>query len=175
VVPHRPIVHTGPLVSRPAPPSATVLRPSPPSPPPAPPAPKRTAKWPALAAVGGAVVLAAVLVLVLNGTDDQGAGPTTISQTGGDVDAAGDDTPPGKPTVAATRLDPATLRFTWTYSAAQDSDTFAWRTPDGALSGTAREPTADVPSTGPLCLQVKVVRADGRNAVADWSPQGCGP
>ncbi|MFI9006797.1 serine/threonine-protein kinase [Actinosynnema sp. NPDC053489] len=173
VVPYRPVVHTGPAVPRPAPPPVTVLRAGPPAPPPAP----RAAKWPVVAVLGGVVVLAVAGGLVLTTYGDRGAAPTPtrVTDVGGDVDAAGDNTPPGKPTVTATRVDPATLRFAWTYSAAQDSDTYAWRTPDGALSGTAREPTADVPSTGPLCLQVKVVRADGSNAAVDWSPPGCGP
>ncbi|MDQ2587288.1 serine/threonine-protein kinase [Saccharothrix yanglingensis] len=177
VVPYRPVVHTGPAAPRPAPPSATVLRPSPPSPPTSPPTPPRAVKWPVVLAVGGVLTLVVVGGLVLSASGDEGAVPTSssrVADVGGDVDAGGDDTPPGKPTVTATRVDPATLRFAWTYSAAQDSDTFAWRTPDGTLSGTAEEPTADVPSPGPLCLQVKVVRADGRNAAVDWSPQGCG-
>ncbi|CCH28422.1 serine/threonine-protein kinase [Actinosynnema sp. NPDC047251] len=180
VVPYRPIVHSG-LDS-----AGTVYRPRQADPPrfqpPAPrsaPAPEepdepRRPAWPVPAAIGGVVVVAVVLGVLLGGGDDGTATTTPPLTTGHDVDAGGDNTPPGKPTVSAVRTNPATLRFSWTYSATQDSDTYVWRTPDGTLTGTAQQPTVDVAAAGPLCLEVKVVRADGKHAAAEWSPRGCG-
>lgn len=85
----------------------------------------------------------------------------------------GANVPPGVPAITAERLDATTVRFTWTYSARLDSDTFAWRTRDGATSGTSATATVDLPAAAGLCVQVKVVRADGGNATTDWSPEGC--
>jgi hypothetical protein len=102
-------------------------------------------------------------------TQDQGAGNQ-------DAGALGNDAPPGVPTVTASRIDPTRLRFTWSYSAQLASDTFSWRTPDGAKTGTARTASVDLdaPAGTGMCLQVKVIRADGSHASVDWSPQGCG-
>ncbi len=164
VVPYQPVVHSGPRSDD------TVLRPPPPTEVKA----QSRPGWP-LVALGGAVLVAIVLGVLFNsgngGTATTSAPQPTVGQ---DVDAGGDNLPPGRPTVEAVRPDPATLRFSWTYSARQDSDTYIWRTPDGKITGTAEEPIVDVPSAGPLCLQVKVVRADGKNAATEWSPAGCG-
>ncbi|MEV0677858.1 serine/threonine-protein kinase [Actinosynnema sp. NPDC050436] len=174
VVPYRPVVHSGPRAGgaphRPDP----VVPPRSRAPEVAVPEPPRRPAWPVLAAIGGLVVVAVTLGVLLGGGNGDTATTTPPLTTGLDVDAGGDNTPPGKPTVSAVRADPATVRFSWEYSATQDSDTYAWRTPDGALTGTAEDPVVDVPSAGPLCLQVKVVRADGKHATAEWSPEGCG-
>jgi eukaryotic-like serine/threonine-protein kinase len=87
-----------------------------------------------------------------------------------------DDEPPGTPTVTATRVDPGALQFAWTYSASQATDTFEWRATDGPQSGTASTPTIEVtdPAGTELCIQVRVVRANGDDASFSWSPAGCG-
>src|SRR5262245_53194537 len=114
-----------------------------------------------------AVIAATVAAIGVfgGGGDDQ---RVTVHDSGGggggqDAGLPGDDAPPGVPTVTATRIDAAHLRFTWTYSAPLASDTFAWRTEDGKSSGTAKTATVDLPDRAGvrLCVQVKVVRADG--------------
>ncbi|MEV4512582.1 serine/threonine-protein kinase [Dactylosporangium sp. NPDC049525] len=140
--------------------------------------PPRNRRWmlaaAALVLVAGAVVYAAI------GGDDppaertgQAGQETAPAQ---DAGAGGDLVPPGIPTVVAERTDPAHLRFTWTYSAPYDSDTFAWQTKDGAKTGVVDSPTVDVeaPAGTEVCVQVRVVRADGGNGTVDWSPAGCG-
>ena len=121
----------------------------------------------------------AVVVLSLSATPG-GTRPShaaTVDAGAGNQDAGvlGEDAPPGTPTVTATRLDTTKLRFTWTYSAQLASDTFSWRTPDGKQSGIAKSASVDLPDPAgtELCLQVKVIRADGSHASVDWSPQGC--
>ncbi len=86
----------------------------------------------------------------------------------------GDSIPPGPVTVTAKRSG-TTVTFSWTYSAALTSDTFLWRTPDGRAVGKADKATyvTEVPSGTQLCLEVKVVRADGSNAAPTWSAPGC--
>ncbi|MBW4720618.1 serine/threonine-protein kinase [Saccharothrix obliqua] len=166
VVPPHPAVHSGPPA--PGPLSSPGSRPEPR------PATRRSG-WPVLAPVAGVAVVAVALGVLLGGGN--GGAPATSAPPptdGQDVEAGGDNTPPGNPTVSAIRVDPATLRFSWTYSAVQDSDTYLWRTPDGALTGTTEKPTADIRSAGPLCIEVKVVRANGEHAAVDWSPRGCG-
>jgi serine/threonine protein kinase len=134
------------------------------------------------------VLAAAALVLAATGTaafaltrgDDppaertgQAGQETAPAQ---DAGAGGDLVPPGVPTVVAERTDPTHLRFTWTYSAPYDSDTFAWQTKDGAKTGVVDGPTVDVeaPAGTEVCVQVRVVRADGGNGTVEWSPAGCG-
>jgi serine/threonine protein kinase len=84
--------------------------------------------------------------------------------------------PPGPVSVTANRTDAAALHFSWTYSAAQATDTYQWRTPDGKHTGTARTPALDLadPAGRRLCVEIKVVRLDGSNADPDWSQPGCG-
>ncbi|GIG57799.1 hypothetical protein Lfu02_21710 [Longispora fulva] len=134
------------------------------------------ARWPGRWLTGtGVLVLATVgvvVAVVLHGSDTAAPHRVLDESTG---QSAGDDTPPGRPTVAVTRSDPAHLRFSWTYSAPQATDTFTWRTPDGARTGIAPKAVLDLddPAGTELCVQVKVVRADGSHASADWSAAGC--
>jgi hypothetical protein len=92
-----------------------------------------------------------------------------------DAGVLGQNLPPGKPTIAAKRLNDSTVKFTWTYSAQLDNDTFRWQTQDGKLNGTTTAPTVDLTalSGSRPCLQVKVIRADGSDANTEWSPAGC--
>jgi hypothetical protein len=78
--------------------------------------------------------------------------------------------------VTATRTGTGTVRFTWIYSARLVNDTYTWQTADRKLSGVVKAPALDLPDPPgvQLCVQVKVVRADGGNAATDWSPAGCG-
>src|SRR5258708_22717727 len=63
---------------------------------------------------------------------------------------------PGPVTVTASRLDAAKLRFRWTYSAQLATGTFAWRTDDGKLTGTASAPSVDLadPAGVRMCVQI---------------------
>jgi eukaryotic-like serine/threonine-protein kinase len=166
-------------------PNLTVRRTPDPVPEPATPAVdaghSRLGRWIWVAAIA-VLAVAGTGTAVLVGGSSTSAGPTGPSTVDNgdavpqDAGALGDNAPPGVPVVTASRPDPATLRFSWTYSAPLASDTFSWRTPDGARSGTARTGTVDVadPAGTELCLQVKVIRADGSYATVDWSPKGCG-
>ena len=167
--------------ARPAaqPAAATALREVAPAPEPVVvPPPQR--RLPLVLAGAAAVVVAVVVgvVIMTSGPPNQGAAgeqPTVTRDVGvQDAGVPGVNVPPGVPTITPERLDDATVRFTWTYSARLDSDTFAWRIQDGA-AGTAATATVDlpVPVGEATCLQVKVVRADGGNATTDWSPAGC--
>jgi hypothetical protein len=147
------------------------------------PAPERLRKrWPVLALAGG--VLVAVLgvgFLLFDGEsppDTAGTTGTHITDPGGamqDAGLPGADIPPGRPTVTAKAEPDGSVRFSWTYSAQLATDTFAWQTPDGRESGVVDAPELVLSGTadGKLCVQVKVVRADGSNATADWSEPGC--
>ncbi|MFF5230420.1 serine/threonine-protein kinase [Dactylosporangium sp. NPDC000521] len=145
-------------------------------------APARNRRWIVVAAA--AVLVAGATAFALTRTGDTPSAQRT-GQAGRagqetapaqDAGAGGDLVPPGVPAIVAERTDPAHLRFTWTYSAPYDSDTFAWRTKDGAKSGVVDAPTVDIeaPAGTEVCVQVKVVRADGGNGTVDWSPAGCG-
>ena len=105
-----------------------------------------------------------------------GGAALAASQGQQDPGVLGEHEPPGAPTVTAHRSDANTLVFAWTYSAALSSDTFAWRTADGKRAGTAKSAavTLSDPSGQQLCVQVRVVRADGSDASVDWSAPGCG-
>jgi hypothetical protein len=130
--------------------------------------------WPVAAAL---VVAAGIAVpLAARGHATPAADPPT-QDSGGvqDAGAGGDVAPPGPPDVVGTRVDANSVRFTWTYSAALASDTFAWRTADSTRSGVAGKPVLDLtdPTGTEVCLQVKVIRVDGRDAAVDWPRGGC--
>ncbi|RLK59780.1 serine/threonine-protein kinase [Actinokineospora cianjurensis] len=138
----------------------------------------RTRPWAAIT-LGGLALAAAVVtgvVLLSEGEAGRPADPGPVDPGVREQNAGGPVAPPGKPTVTAARVDPGILRFTWTYSAQFATDSFAWRTSDLSRSGTAIAPTVDIPApAGSLvCLEVKVVRADGSSASASFSPPGCG-
>ncbi|HEU5332749.1 MAG TPA: serine/threonine-protein kinase [Actinocrinis sp.] len=105
-----------------------------------------------------------------------GAAALVGTQGPQDPGVLGEHEPPGAPTVTARRSDATTLVFAWTYSAALSSDTFVWRTADGDRTGTARSTSVALsdPAGRQLCVQVRVVRADGSDASVDWSAPGCG-
>ncbi|MGI5501438.1 serine/threonine-protein kinase [Lentzea sp. CA-135723] len=155
---------------------ATVYRePLPVAEPPRPEPPVR-ARWPhyAIGAVV-AVAIAGVGVFLVQGQESPAGGAvvTTAADDDPDQSAGAGDAPPGRPAITATRLDDRTVRFAWTYSAQQATDTFSWRTSDGAGTGVAEKPEVEVEGGKPLCLQVKVVRKDGGNASAEWSQETC--
>ncbi len=135
-------------------------------------------RW--LWAVASVVVVAAVAgLLVLKPWQQASPGPAvaqTGGDTGGDAGGLGDSLPPGKPEITATRVDEATLRFTWSYSAPLDDDTFRWRMTDSQEVHTVAEPTVDVssPAGTRVCIVVQVVRQDGSYASVSWSDEGCG-
>jgi serine/threonine protein kinase len=131
-------------------------------------------RWP-LYAVGAAAIIAivGVGVFLLSG-EEKPAGPvvTTVSDEIPDQNAGAGNAPPGRPEITATRLDDGKVRFAWSYSSQQATDTFSWRT--STQTGVAKEPQVEVEGANPVCLQVKVVRADGGNASAEWSQESCG-
>ncbi|MEU0881439.1 serine/threonine-protein kinase [Lentzea sp. NPDC005914] len=89
--------------------------------------------------------------------------------------AEGTGGPSSKVAVNVTRVNPTTLKFTWTYPSPVAGDKFAWRTNDDLKSGTVESPSIELYAPGALCVQVRVVRADGSNASDNtWSPEGCG-
>ncbi|MFD5828006.1 serine/threonine-protein kinase [Lentzea sp. NPDC060358] len=172
--PPRPVPHTTARKAQPE----TMVRPSPPvvaepgrggSP-----GPRR---WPLyLTCLLAVAAIAGVWVFLVSGQEKPvgGSTATTLTEDAPDQNAGAGDAPPGRPSITATRLDAKTVRFTWNYSAQQATDTFSWRTPDGARTGVEKQPQVDVEGAEPVCLQVKVVRADGGNATADWSQESCG-
>jgi serine/threonine protein kinase len=173
---------SGQTVARPVPVDATPvdrtqIRPVEAEPSPAPP----RKRWPTVSLVVG--VLAGVVsigVLLVGGdppvdTGRSGAQVTDPGDAMQDAGLPGADAPPGEPTVTAARVADGSVRFSWTYSAQLATDTFAWQTPDGAQKGVAKGPELVLPATSgaALCLQIKVVRADGSYAAADWSEPDC--
>ncbi|GAB2813051.1 serine/threonine-protein kinase [Lentzea nigeriaca] len=139
---------------------------------PADPSPRRKRRWPvyASAAAVAAGVLGTSGVLWLKDDNSlpqqrQDAGPQSALDAGSSA----------KATVTATRVNRETLRFTWTYPSPLAGDTFAWRTNDDLKTGTVQTPSVELYAPGTLCVQVRVVRADGSNASdQSWSPEGCG-
>ncbi|MDQ2797139.1 MAG: protein kinase [Actinomycetota bacterium] len=134
--------------------------------------------------VAGAVVVAGVAVGVgfaVTGTGSNAPDQpkSTVSQTAGTQNAAlpGEQIPPGTPKVTGRRVTSGVAVFTWGYSAPQPGDTFAWRETRGTRrTGTAPAPTLRLPvarGNTPTCIQVRVIRSDGTNASATFSPEGC--
>lgn len=130
-----------------------------------------------IALAAGLLVIAAVVGVLLSQAG-RGQSQATVSTPAvtAKVGIQGDALPPGPVTVKAVRTG-ASVTFTWTYSAALDSDTFLWRTQDGRVTGKAEKAiyTAELPTGTEMCLQVRVVRADGSNASPTWSVPGCAP
>ncbi|SMC54573.1 serine/threonine-protein kinase [Lentzea albidocapillata] len=137
---------------------------------PAGPPERRKARWPLYAGVAGAVAavgIASALLLQDRGSlqISAGAQPESTAEGGSS----------GKAVVTVTRMNPQTLRFSWTYPSPQPGDTFVWRTNDELKTGTVSEPSVELTASGTLCVEVRIVRADGSSAnVRDWSPEGCG-
>jgi hypothetical protein len=133
--------------------------------------------WPVVLVTSAVAVVAVVMGVTLM-TGGSKPAPSTPSSGGTNQDAGvlGENVPPGTPTVTASRTGTGTVRFTWTYSARLANDTYTWQTADHQLSGVDKAPALDLPDPpgAQLCVQVKVVRADGSNATTDWSPAGCG-
>ncbi|GLZ31718.1 kinase [Lentzea sp. NBRC 105346] len=139
-----------------------------------PPAPKKKSRWPLYAGVGAVaagVIVTSVILLPGNKTLPPAATSTNVQpQNAGSQSAL-----PGRANVVAMRIDANTLRFTWTYKSQLPNDSFVWRTNDELKTGTVDAPQVDLYAPGALCVEVKVVRADGSNATSDdWSPEGCG-
>ncbi|MEU7482115.1 protein kinase [Lentzea sp. NPDC042327] len=134
-------------------------------------------RWPLYAAgAAAAVAIIGVGVFLLSGGEEPATGPApaTVVDDVPDQNAGAGSAPPGRPVITAMRVDAGTVRFEWSYSAQQATDTFSWRTSDGARTGVEKAPKVVVEGANPVCLQVKVVRADGSNATADWSQESCG-
>ena len=133
---------------------------------------RRKPRWPMYAGAAGVaagVVVTSAFLLRDNGSlpAPVGAQPPNVSTTqSGTSD---------KPLVTATRVNPQTLRFTWTYAGARTGDKFVWRTNDELKTGTVDVASIELSASGTLCVEVRVVRADGSNANDQtWSPEGCG-
>ena len=83
---------------------------------------------------------------------------------------------PAVTALTGTRAADGSVRFTWTDPAPQDGDRYQW----GVVTATGEEPltlvgepTATVPAAGPgqVCIQVLLVRGDGR--VSSDAARGC--
>ncbi|MDX3659213.1 serine/threonine-protein kinase [Streptomyces sp. ID05-26A] len=131
---------------------------------------RRKARWPVYAGVAGAVAVVGVTSALL--MQDKGSLQVPV---GAQPDSAAGSGAVGKAVVTATRVNPQTLRFAWTYPSPQSGDTFVWRTNDELKTGSVTEPAVELPASGTLCVEVRVVRAGGGNSDdRDWSPEGCG-
>ncbi len=137
-----------------------------------PPPPRRRPRWPLYA--GAAAVAAGVIFAsgqLLPG-DEVLPDPVKVEPQSA---AEGGDGLAGKVTVSVSRVNDKTLRFSWTYPSPVAGDTFAWRTNDELKSGTVESPSIELYAPGTLCVQVRVLRADGSTASDQrWSPEGCG-
>lgn len=130
---------------------------------------RRRARWPVYAGVAGAVAVVGVTSALL--MQDKGSLEVPV---GAQPDSAAGSGTAGKAVVTATRVNPQTLRFAWTYPSPQSGDTFVWRTNDELKTGTVTEPSVELAASGTLCVEVRVVRAGGTADDRDWSPEGCG-
>ncbi len=135
-----------------------------------------------LVVAAAAVVIAtsiAVGVALSSGSKPKAHALASTSQTTPPQDAgiAGEAIPPGTPQITATRTSAGAVQFGWTYDASLASDTFRWRTSDNARHGVTQHNslTLSAPAGTPVCLQIKVMRADGSNAAVDWSAAKCSP
>jgi serine/threonine protein kinase len=135
------------------------------------PAPRRRPRWPVYASAAVAAgVLGTTGVLLL---DDSPPQPPESAQP--QNAAGGQNAPAGRATVNVYRVNPTTLRFSWTYPDPVAGDKFAWRTNDDLKSGVVESPAVELYAPGALCVQVKVVRAGGSDESDDsWSPESCG-
>ena len=130
-----------------------------------------------LGAVVGLIAVAAIVGVALGAKQGPAASPVVSAPDSAQAQNAGgqgDNLPPGPPVVTA-KLSAAVARFSWTYSAQLASDTFRWQTSDGKQQGVAKAPLVELADQAGkrLCVQVKVVRADGSNAAVTWSDPGC--
>jgi hypothetical protein len=131
---------------------------------------------------GVAAVLAVVVGLVVarpwesRSASPQSSTADSSNEIVGNAGGQGDNLPPGRPHVTATRIDATTVRFSWTYSAQLDSDTFLWRDAAAGAPHVVSHPTVDIKSSAGrrICIAVKVVRADGSYGTVAWSDEGCG-
>ncbi|GGU27683.1 serine/threonine-protein kinase [Lentzea flava] len=138
---------------------------------PAEPGPRRKRRWPvyASAAAVAAGVLGTSGMLFLK-DDSLPQQPQEVQPQ-----SAVGNGPSAGVTVTVTRVNRETLRFSWTYPSPLAGDTFAWRTNDELKTGTVETPSVELYAPGALCVQVRVLRADGSNASDQtWSPEGCG-
>lgn len=152
---------------------------------PAGPEPAKTSKRRVLI-VGGAALLAVGGLVAAGGLSRHGAsggGQATRSASAvatgpgaQDAGVLGDQVPPGTPEVSAARISPTTLRFSWSYSAREATDSSSWRVPGGSRSGATGSTTIDLsdPAGQRLCIQVRVGRAGGEGQASAWSAAGCG-
>jgi serine/threonine protein kinase len=106
--------------------------------------PRRWILTGSMAAMAAAGVGGAAILLASGGNAPTVTVPTNSVQPQQNAGVLGENEPPGTPTLAVVRSNPSTLHFSWTYSAQLASDTFRWRTLDGAKSGTTRESSLDV-------------------------------
>lgn len=138
---------------------------------------RRRIAGPLLAVVAAVVVVGAgVTAFVVASGGDDPKPTSTLTDDPGTQNAGlpGENVPPGVPKITATRSG-TNVTFRWTYDARRSDDTFSWRETTGAKrAGTATAPAVRLSAPDRTCLQVRVVRADGTNASATFSPEGCG-
>ena len=133
--------------------------------------------------VGGLVVVGSVLARHSASATAHASQPTNGASAGGsggsagqDAGVLGDEVPPGVPVVSAARVNAATLRFSWSYSATEATDTFAWRVVGGTRSGVSGTTAIELPDPAGqrLCIQVRVVRVGAGAPDSSWSSADCG-
>lgn len=132
----------------------------------------------ALVVAGGIV---AGFVISANGSGGPPGPAGTVTNTAGTQNAVlpNENVPPGTPKVIGKLGADGTVEFSWTYSAPVSGDTFQYRETVGgkpARQGVARVPRLSLPAPSPpqrVCIEVKVVRADGSNGSPSYSPAGC--
>ncbi|WP_051451647.1 serine/threonine protein kinase [Actinospica robiniae] len=136
--------------------------------------------------VCAAVVVVAGAVAVGAGLSDHAGSGTASAQAGSptgdavpgpqDPGLAGEQVPAGVPKIKAARTGSGTLRFSWTYTAPEASDTFGWRVVGTTRTGVAQTAAIDLsdPAGQRLCIQVRVLRAGDGDQDSAWSPADCG-
>ncbi|MBR7828544.1 serine/threonine protein kinase [Actinospica sp. MGRD01-02] len=132
----------------------------------------------ALLVVGGLVAAGSLSRHGTSGGGQASRSASAVATGPGAQDAGvlGDQVPPGTPEVTATRISSATLRFTWSYSAREATDSFSWRVVGTSRSGATSATSIDLsdPAGQRMCIQVRVVRAGGEGQGSSWSAAGCG-
>ncbi|MCL1841811.1 MAG: hypothetical protein FWF75_08720, partial [Propionibacteriaceae bacterium] len=140
----------------------------------------RTRAHPSARLIGGLVLVGLLVVASIAGTawwvrHSSDAPSTASAQSAAAVQAVQQpdlaaNLPPGPVTISCRRSGNS-VSCSWSYANALDTDTYRVLLPDGSQQAV-EAPSFSHDSAGQFCIQVKVVRADGRFP-GDWSQKGC--
>jgi len=100
---------------------------------------------------------------------------TATSTTTSGSSEIGLDLPPGPVTITCTRgADGVSVACNWDYANSLTTDAYQILLPGGSQT-SSNDPNYTATASGgqQYCIQVKVVRADGRFPATDWSQAGC--